>query len=168
MPQLHVADQHWTVPEHANLLDSLNQAGVAVPYSCRAGSCHACLVRCVEGEPADLKPEAVGRALREQGWRLACQCQVVEEPMLDRRKARAAGEHALLRRDLLGARGHSGEGLYGLVLEQVTRAEMNPGLARTADHLDRQDRVAAQALGTSPPTAAPCRMRKASRISGAK
>lgn len=79
MPQLYVADQHWTVPEHANVLDSLNQAGIAVPYSCRAGSCHACLVRCVQGEPADLKPEALSRTQREQGWRLACQCQVVDD-----------------------------------------------------------------------------------------
>ena len=79
MPQLYVADQHWSVPEHANLLDSLNQAGIAVPYSCRAGSCHACLVRCVQGEPADLKPEALSRTQREQGWRLACQCQVVDD-----------------------------------------------------------------------------------------
>ena len=79
MPQLYVADQHWTVPEHANVLDSLNQAGIAVPYSCRAGSCHACLVRCVQGEPADLKPEALTRTQRDQGWRLACQCQVVDD-----------------------------------------------------------------------------------------
>ena len=79
MPQLYVADQHWTVPEHANVLDSLNQAGIAVPYSCRAGSCHACLVRCVQGEPADLKPEALSRTQRDQGWRLACQCQVVDD-----------------------------------------------------------------------------------------
>ncbi|MFH6566862.1 MULTISPECIES: iron-sulfur-binding ferredoxin reductase [Pseudomonas] len=79
MPQLHVADQRWSVAESTNLLDALNQAGVAVPYSCRAGSCHACLVRCVRGEPADLKPEALSRAQREQGWRLACQCQVVED-----------------------------------------------------------------------------------------
>ena len=79
MPQLHVADQHWSVAENTNLLDALNQAGVAVPYSCRAGSCHACLVRFVRGEPADLKPEALSRSLREQCWRMACQCQVVED-----------------------------------------------------------------------------------------
>lgn len=78
MPELHVADQRWSVAQNANLLDSLNQAGVAVPYSCRAGSCHACLVRCVEGEPADSQPDALTRAQREQGWRLACQCRVVE------------------------------------------------------------------------------------------
>lgn len=77
MPELHVADQCWPVASGSNLLDALNQAGIAVPYSCRAGSCHACLVRCRQGEPADLKPEALSRVQREQGWRLACQCQVV-------------------------------------------------------------------------------------------
>ncbi|MBW0235097.1 MULTISPECIES: iron-sulfur-binding ferredoxin reductase [Pseudomonas] len=83
MPELHVADRRWSVARDSNLLDSLNQAGVAVPYSCRAGSCHACLVRCVRGEPADLKPEALAPAQREQGWRLACQCQVTEDLQLE-------------------------------------------------------------------------------------
>ena len=83
MPELHVADQHWSVATGSNLLDSLNQAGVPVPYSCRAGSCHACLVRCVRGEPLDLQPDALTRAQREQGWRLACQCQVVEDLELE-------------------------------------------------------------------------------------
>ncbi len=68
----------------------------------------------------------------------------LEEPMLDRRKARAASEHTLFSRDLLGAGRNGRQGVHGLVLEQVARREMNPGLARTADHLDRQDRVAAQ------------------------
>ena len=83
MPELYVGERHWSVSLGSNLLDALNQAGVAVPYSCRAGSCHACLVRCVRGEPADLKPEALSRAQRDQGWRLACQCQVVEDVQLE-------------------------------------------------------------------------------------
>ena len=83
MPELHVADQHRSVATGSNLLDSLNQAGVPVPYSCRAGSCHACLVRCVRGEPLDLQPDALTRAQREQGWRLACQCQVVEDMQVE-------------------------------------------------------------------------------------
>lgn len=79
MPQLHVAGQCWLVAQNANVLDSLNQAGVAVPYSCRAGSCHACLVRITGGEPTDAQPQALTREQRAQGWRLACQCQVVED-----------------------------------------------------------------------------------------
>ncbi|KFE57252.1 iron-sulfur-binding ferredoxin reductase [Pseudomonas syringae] len=77
MPELQVGERRWTVAPGSNLLDSLNQAGVAVPYSCRAGSCHACLVRCVDGEPADALPEALDPGKHQQGWRLACQCRVV-------------------------------------------------------------------------------------------
>ncbi|MBO0492769.1 iron-sulfur-binding ferredoxin reductase [Pseudomonas sp. Marseille-Q1929] len=75
MPELHVGERHWSVAPGSNLLDALNQAGVAVPYSCRAGSCHACLVRCA-GEVLDRQPEALSPAQRQEGWRLACQCQV--------------------------------------------------------------------------------------------
>ncbi|WP_248767803.1 iron-sulfur-binding ferredoxin reductase [Pseudomonas sp. MWU12-2345] len=79
MPELRVGERGWSVAVGSNLLDALNQAGVAVPYSCRAGSCHACLVRCVHGETQDNRPEALAFAQRERGWRLACQCQVRED-----------------------------------------------------------------------------------------
>lgn len=75
MPELHVGERHWSVAAGSNLLDALNQAGVAVPYSCRAGSCHACLVRC-QGDVEDKQPDALSPAQRQDGWRLACQCQV--------------------------------------------------------------------------------------------
>lgn len=76
MPELRVGERHWSVASGSNLLDALNEAGCAVPYSCRAGSCHACLVRCLEGEPEDARPEALSLAQRDGGWRLACQCRV--------------------------------------------------------------------------------------------
>jgi NAD(P)H-flavin reductase/ferredoxin len=79
MPELRVADQQWPVTAGSNLLDALNQAGLRVPYSCRAGSCHACLVRCTQGEPVDALPDALDAGKRQQGWRLACQCRVVED-----------------------------------------------------------------------------------------
>lgn len=50
-----------------------------MPYSCRAGSCHACLVQCVQGTPSDSRPDALSAEQRQQGWRLACQCSVVED-----------------------------------------------------------------------------------------
>lgn len=79
MPELKAAGQSWSVPVASNLLDALNGAGLRVPYSCRSGSCHACLVRCVRGEPLDERPEALSEVRREQGWRLACQCQVLDD-----------------------------------------------------------------------------------------
>lgn len=83
MPELRAAERCLEVAPASNLLDSLLAAGIAVPYSCRAGSCHACLVRCVGGELLDGKPEALDDARREQGWRLACQCRVVEDVQVE-------------------------------------------------------------------------------------
>ncbi|NBF02901.1 iron-sulfur-binding ferredoxin reductase [Pseudomonas sp. Fl5BN2] len=79
MPELSVGARRWSVAPGSNLLDALCQAGVAVPYSCRAGSCHACLVHCVQGLPSDSRPDALSDEQRHRGWRLACQCQVVED-----------------------------------------------------------------------------------------
>ncbi|PNB76907.1 hypothetical protein C1X30_31265, partial [Pseudomonas sp. FW305-BF6] len=79
MPELRVGERQWAVAVGSNLLDALNQNGVPVPYSCRAGSCHACLVKCVEGLPSDSRPDALSNEQRQQGWRLACQCQVVDD-----------------------------------------------------------------------------------------
>lgn len=78
MPELCVGEQRWTVPNGSNLLDALNDAGLNVPYSCRAGSCHACLVQCLAGQPLDALPEALALDKHAQGWRLACQCRVFE------------------------------------------------------------------------------------------
>ncbi|WP_062383972.1 iron-sulfur-binding ferredoxin reductase [Pseudomonas abietaniphila] len=79
MPELRAGGRQWSVAPGSNLLDALNSAGLSVPYSCRAGSCHACLVRCVDGEPLDALPEALDAGKREQGWRLSCQCRVVDD-----------------------------------------------------------------------------------------
>ena len=79
MPDLICHGRRWTVPEGSNLLDALNTAGIGVPFSCRAGSCQACLVRCLEGEPLDSRPEALSAVRRAQGWRLACQCRVISD-----------------------------------------------------------------------------------------
>jgi len=98
MPELNVAGQRLQVAPASNLLDALLAAGIAVPNSCRAGSCHACLVRCLQGEPEDAQPDALSAAQRQQGWRLACQCRVVEDltvqvfdPLRDGRAASIVG-----------------------------------------------------------------------------
>lgn len=79
MPELEAAGRRWSVAPASNLLDALNAGGCRVPFSCRAGSCHACLVRVTAGEPADARPDALDAERREQGWRLACQCLVVQD-----------------------------------------------------------------------------------------
>ncbi|MFC5699210.1 iron-sulfur-binding ferredoxin reductase [Pseudomonas sp. GCM10022186] len=83
MPELEVSGKRWTVAPASNLLDALNAGGCKVPYSCRAGSCHACLVRCLSGEPADATPQALDPSQRAQGWRLSCQCLVVQDLVVE-------------------------------------------------------------------------------------
>ena len=85
MPELCVGEHRWAVPTGSNLLDALNEAGLNVPYSCRAGSCHACLVHCQAGQPLDAMPEALALDQHALGWRLACQsvstCVVITAPV---------------------------------------------------------------------------------------
>lgn len=77
MPELRAGGQLWEVAAGSNLLDALRGKGIAIPFSCRAGSCHACLVRCSQGELDDQRPAALDPARRAEGWRLACQCRVL-------------------------------------------------------------------------------------------
>ncbi len=68
----------------------------------------------------------------------------VEEPMLNRHQRGFAGHWTLLDTHHRGAARHLGDALHGLALEQVFRAEHDARLTRTADHLNGDDRVAAQ------------------------
>ena len=52
------------------LLEQLEQAGIRVPYSCRAGICGCCRIKLIEGEVTALKKSAVG----EDGTILCCSC----------------------------------------------------------------------------------------------
>lgn len=69
-----VDGRSFEVAEGETLLKACRRSAVSIPFSCGAGSCHACLLRAVDGEvPAraqrGLKPHLVaGRFL------LACQC----------------------------------------------------------------------------------------------
>lgn len=52
------------------LLEQLEQQGIRVPYSCRAGICGSCRVTLVDGEVSPLKKSAVGN----DGTVLSCSC----------------------------------------------------------------------------------------------
>lgn len=52
------------------LLEQLEQQGIRVPYSCRAGICGSCRIRLLEGEVKPLKQSALGN----DGTILCCSC----------------------------------------------------------------------------------------------
>lgn len=110
MPQLNVAGQQFEVARGSNLLDALKAGGIAVPSSCRAGSCQVCQVRWISGDLQDCQPEALPAERYAEGWRLACQCRVegdvrleVFDPERDGVKASVVG-HDWLSPDVLRLR----------------------------------------------------------------
>lgn len=61
-----------TVPEDRYILQSAENQGVDLPFSCRNGACTSCAVRIKTGQI--YQPEAMGLSpqLREQGYALLC------------------------------------------------------------------------------------------------
>jgi ferredoxin len=64
--------QELQVPNDRYILQSVEQEGGELPFSCRNGACTACAVRVITGELA--QPEAMGLSpdLRRQGYALLC------------------------------------------------------------------------------------------------
>ena len=52
------------------LLEQLEQQGIRVPYSCRAGICGSCRVTLLDGEVSSLKKSAIAN----DGTILSCSC----------------------------------------------------------------------------------------------
>ncbi|PKG40741.1 YcbX family protein [Psychromonas sp. Urea-02u-13] len=56
------------------LLDQAEQAGIAIPYSCRGGKCGRCKVKLIAGEVETLTNEALTDDEINEGYILACSC----------------------------------------------------------------------------------------------
>jgi len=56
------------------LLDQAEQAGIAIPHSCRGGKCGRCKVKLVEGEVLTLNSEGLTDDELNEGYILACSC----------------------------------------------------------------------------------------------
>ena len=63
-----------------NILDVCLRSGEQIPFSCRGGVCHACLLQCTEGTVPPAAQRGLAPALQAKGYLLACQCQP-EGPM---------------------------------------------------------------------------------------
>lgn len=68
------AGTHHTavVPGDRYILESVEEQGIALPFSCRNGACTTCAVRILSGEVH--QPEAMGlsRELQAKGYALLC------------------------------------------------------------------------------------------------
>ncbi|NPC55921.1 CDP-6-deoxy-delta-3,4-glucoseen reductase [Caenimonas soli] len=82
--------RRFQVPDGQSILKASHDAGIAVPYSCRAGACRTCRGRIVQGrvDHGHVHPLYLSLQEREQGYALLCQAQplgdlVVEVQELD-------------------------------------------------------------------------------------
>lgn len=65
--------EHDIAP-HETVLEALERHGRPIPSACRAGTCHSCLLRILDGDPGDRAQRGLKDTLRAAGYFLACQC----------------------------------------------------------------------------------------------
>ncbi len=64
-----------------SLLDAALSQKVFIPYSCKEGVCHACMVKAIKGTPPPASQQGLDDAHKQQNLFLACQC-FPEEDMI--------------------------------------------------------------------------------------
>lgn len=66
--------QQVTPFENESVLDALLRIGVNTPFSCKGGSCHSCMLQCVEGEIPGRAQRGLSERLQKLGYFLPCRC----------------------------------------------------------------------------------------------
>lgn len=56
------------------VLDTLRRNAIEVPFSCRAGNCHTCMLHCLKGDVTERSQKDLKPALKTLKYFLACQC----------------------------------------------------------------------------------------------
>ncbi|HEY6528057.1 MAG TPA: 2Fe-2S iron-sulfur cluster binding domain-containing protein [Cellvibrionaceae bacterium] len=74
MVEVEFNQQLYELEDGANLLTALEQQGVKLPNSCRAGVCQACLVQVIEGAIPHRAQEGLTTHQKAQGLAMACVC----------------------------------------------------------------------------------------------
>lgn len=84
MPELFFEGARYSVLDGESALDALIRGGAAVSFSCRKGSCQACLMRATAGDPGAIARQGLSDAMVELGYFLPCQARPTEDLTLAR------------------------------------------------------------------------------------
>lgn len=74
MPDLTLNKQMYSCQDNETVLDTLLKNNIDVPYSCRQGNCHSCLMKSVESMPPVNAQSGLKDTQRLQKMFLACRC----------------------------------------------------------------------------------------------
>lgn len=74
----------YPLHEGERVLDALLRGGANVSFSCRRGSCQACLLRATHGDPGDDARRTLRAAMRERGYFLPCLAKPREDLTVER------------------------------------------------------------------------------------
>lgn len=66
--------QHIQPLDGESVLDALLRVGIEAPFSCKGGSCHTCLMQCVEGAIEPRAQRGLADHLARMHYFLPCQC----------------------------------------------------------------------------------------------
>jgi len=73
------ADQGYECQEGETVLDALLRHDVSVPFGCRRGVCHSCMMKAKQGELLSLSQVGLKETQKQLNYFLACQCVVEGE-----------------------------------------------------------------------------------------
>lgn len=79
---LRYGDRAVTPLPGETVLNALLRAGIDVPFSCKAGVCHTCLARCIEGDIPERAQRGLAPHLLGQRYFLPCKCKAVTDMTL--------------------------------------------------------------------------------------
>jgi len=79
MSQLSFRGNKYIVKKGDTVLDTLLSHGHNIPCSCKAGMCHACKMKIVEGNVPQIAQGGLKDTQREEGYFLSCQCKPQED-----------------------------------------------------------------------------------------
>lgn len=74
MPVITLSNRAYPVDKNRCLLDSLLAKGEKIPFSCRSGICHACMMKADLGQPTKQSQSSLSIEKVREGYFLACQC----------------------------------------------------------------------------------------------
>lgn len=76
MPHIDFMGYSYHLDPGENLLDGLLRHGIKIPFSCRAGVCHCCMLQLKKGSPPPLSQHHLSPEQISKGYILACQSAV--------------------------------------------------------------------------------------------